>query len=438
MSSTAPLVAGLMSANSELYNVETFLRKLLRCAEDKVARKSSTQAANVNKNATAFHILNRADARNELCPINNLKLPESNADKFRPLCPVKLNGHPSYALIDSGNVVFNAISERFARELFGTDDISQHIKPLAECKYIGTAEKGAKLRVLGITKQPLTLRFGGTTMKYYTSPIVIRGLTMDINISGPFLAEHGIDQIHSQGAIKVKVKLVRIVTYKTARRDIQKLCRDCLHKNTQATNEQQSVCHISTPTRDVIRYAYVAQMRVIPANSVAYIPLHIPDIENRKMSDCEGIVEVTEKFADKCLGHPTLRTAVKTFQRGKCFASILNLTEENIEISEGKCFGTFTPGIRVPKELNKIGKINSMQEQIGKKTSNPDEKLRPRTVKEKTAWIEEEFKLKEATWLKGNAKAYKRDLDLFLEIIDILSFNNKYVKTKLFVNVILI
>ena len=53
-------------------------------------------------------------------------------------------------------------------------------------------------------------------MRFYTSPIVIRNLNTDVNISGPFLADNGIDQLHSKGALKVKGKLVRLFTYKAA------------------------------------------------------------------------------------------------------------------------------------------------------------------------------------------------------------------------------
>ena len=56
------------------------------------------------------------DSYGHLCPINQLNKNTRSVGNFRPLCPVKLNGHSLYALIDSGNVVVNAISEKFAND----------------------------------------------------------------------------------------------------------------------------------------------------------------------------------------------------------------------------------------------------------------------------------------------------------------------------------
>ena len=149
-----------------------------------------------------------------LCPINELSRDHRTISSFKPLCPIKLNNCSSFALIDSGNVIVNAISEKFALRLFA-GKLDENIQPLSYT-HIGTADQKARMRVLGVTKQPLVLRFGGASMRFYTSPIVIRNLNTDVNISGPFLADNGIDQLHSKGALKVKGKLVRLFTYKAA------------------------------------------------------------------------------------------------------------------------------------------------------------------------------------------------------------------------------
>ena len=41
-------------------------------------------------------------------------------------------------------------------------------------------------------------------MRYADRPIIVKGLTMAFNISGPFLKKHQIDQLHSKQAIQVQ------------------------------------------------------------------------------------------------------------------------------------------------------------------------------------------------------------------------------------------
>src|SRR5712671_2975038 len=177
--------------------------------------------------------------KNELSKITDVDFRESRAAcNFKPLCPIKINGTPVFALIDSGNVVVNAISEKFAKELFGQDYMT-HIQPLRNYTHVGTAEKGAKMRVLGITKKTLPLRFGGVSMQFHTRPIVIQGLTTSINISGPFLAENGIDQLHSKGALRIKGKLVKLMTYRNVETNDQKSMKKRLH----AIEQRMSTLH---------------------------------------------------------------------------------------------------------------------------------------------------------------------------------------------------
>jgi hypothetical protein len=131
----------------------------------------------------------------ELCTVNTLN-GINGLKNFRPFCPVKLNGVATYALVDSGNLVINAISDRFARRVFGAELDSNLIPVTAQ---IGTAKKGEDgiLDIMGMIRTPMTLRFGGTSITYKTRPIVIRGFNSDLNIARHFLAKHGIDQLHS-------------------------------------------------------------------------------------------------------------------------------------------------------------------------------------------------------------------------------------------------
>ena len=49
---------------------------------------------------------------------------------------------------------------------------------------IGTAKKGSGLKVLGQTKKPVYLKFGGCETRLKCNPVVLENLAMDCNLSG--------------------------------------------------------------------------------------------------------------------------------------------------------------------------------------------------------------------------------------------------------------
>ena len=460
-------------------------------------RRKSQTATEINKRENEI-------SQGHLCPINQLGKDQRSLGAFKPLCPIKLNDCSSFALIDSGNIVVNAISEKFAVRLF-SGRLEENLQPL-EYKYIGTAEQGARMRVLGVTKRPLVLRFGGASFKFLTSPIVIRNLNTDVNISGPFLADNGIDQIHSKGSLKVKGKLVRLFTYKAATQ-INELDGTITQlRQTETAAEKPVVAHgraappnavrritegpqkhnaappetdgriappnavrriaegpqkhnavspktkvappvakvndgrgRSAPPNAVESNAYVAAQVRVPANSAAFIPVNVLAVETKQMRAGTGLLEVCERFADKTAGHPTLSAVVRTDEAGRCFASLLNLTEEEITIKEGQLFGTYQPwepGQQQQRQLRPG--INSLQQKLtpagGATTAaavTAAEEKRPETQREKMKWLDDEFHLKDAPWLKNDPAMLTRARALLMEFYDIMSHGDDYGKTTL-------
>jgi hypothetical protein len=259
----------------------------------------------------------------------------------------------TFALIDSGNVVINAISERFAQRLFG-HDYHKAIMPSERFKYLGTADEGGqKMRVLGVTSNPVTLRFGGSGTVFKTHPLVLQGLSQDINISGPFLSANGIDQLHSRGSLRVKGQLVPLLTYQNAKKTVQDSgnarAKEDFSKvhfltlsaiNTEAGVTQSASAGLTTPSS-----VYVAKNVTIPARSAAFVQLRVPDIEARRLDDGEGLVEVAPEFYSDSGKHlsmcPVLTTVVRTHEQGNCYSSVMNLSDEVIRVTEGQLYGHF-------------------------------------------------------------------------------------------------
>ena len=361
--------------------------------------------------------------QNELSQINHLPQVEiRTVDNFRPLCPVRLNGQPSYALIDSGNVVVNAISEKFAKELFGPD-LTSHVEFDSRYTRIGTAEEGAKLKVLGVTVKPVILRFGGCPTQFLTKPVVIEGLSMDVNISGPFLSEHGIDQIHSKGSIRVRGKLIRLTTYRRKREKdrangiLSQIPWDPGRLRRPPEEEEAEVSKNENSAQTKEWRAYVAKNCTVPPRSALFVPLYVPERDRVRGEEEEGTVRVCQHFADRIQGHPALEVAVILSKTGDCYSSVLNLTNKDVDVKEGTLFGKYHQQPSTETSLNHIGP-----------------RIRPKWSKEsrlqKETWLVKEFRLKEAPWLQKHG-VYDSALKLLVEYYDIMSHDDEYGKTHL-------
>jgi hypothetical protein len=85
------------------------------------------------------------------------------------------------------------MSEQLLKKLgMGPKDL----QPLSISK-IQTAKMGAFLEIMGELMQRIYLKLGGCETRFRCRPVVVRGLTHNLNLSGPFLRQNEIDQIHS-------------------------------------------------------------------------------------------------------------------------------------------------------------------------------------------------------------------------------------------------
>ena len=120
-------------------------------------------------------------------------------DDYHSYVSCTLGNRPCRALVDSGNLFRNVISENFFLSLGFTQ---KDLNPM-QVATIASARSDAPLEVLG-EAPPLTLRFPKVKNTFSTRPVVLKGLSHDVNISGPFLHRHRIDQIHSNGCLYIE------------------------------------------------------------------------------------------------------------------------------------------------------------------------------------------------------------------------------------------
>ena len=336
-------------------------------------------------------------------------IPEArNAKRYAYFCPVKVNNTKAYALLDSGNLAGNVISLKFAQLLGYKRD---QIQPLKHLQQIGTAKKGERLTVCGVLPKPLYLQFGGLATKFKTKPMVIDGLSMNVNISGPFMAKHSIDQMHSRNALSVQGHLVPLFGTGANR--------------TLAAMQQ---------TETTSSVAYVTNDTIVPPLSACFLPLRIPEVEKGQMSQGEGIVEATQHFVESTDCHPVLSALVVVDSHGETHTSVMNSLDRPIKITRGQRFGVFYRND--PPSVCSLGANTATKQSSGLDTKGKVKKRASSVSPGSTSpslsrsELRKRFNIDSSPALETSAQR-ERALDLLEEFSDLFSTGDQYGKTTL-------
>jgi hypothetical protein len=130
------------------------------------------------------------------------KVPKpKNSGPYKYFVPMSIGGVVCKAMVDSSNLWKNVLSLDFLYKLGLTRDDLQEVPGIQE---VGTAKSGTGLKVVGELKTPIHLRFGGCATRFKCRQVILKALRMPFNVSGPFLAQFGIDQLHLEGALLVQ------------------------------------------------------------------------------------------------------------------------------------------------------------------------------------------------------------------------------------------
>ncbi len=352
-----------------------------------------------------------------------------------------LNGLALSALVDSGNTYLSAISLNiFLRLGFTKHDI----EPVPDLR-LETAKSSQTLKVLGKPKQKLRLQFANCPAHFRIKPLIIADLSMDANISGPFLKSYKIVQDHGADALVINGHSVP------------------LHERPLPVAEKPK------------GRARVAATTFLPPFSAAFVPLVVSEIAAGDMPPGDGILEGGDSHndlnavAEYCDLIPAAGVLASVGSDGKFYSSALNPTGEMQEVQQGADFGVFrlTCG-REPAEATpwrvcmmeascekeeKAKVASSDAKRGGEKGTTLREKLREAIRKAKEAkdkpeekeeyvdvdrwskkrlaqWLQKNFRLEEAPCLRTEEDRQKA-VELLLRFIDVISVNGEYGDTKL-------
>ena len=130
--------------------------------------------------------------------VAEINLQPSQARDYSAYVPIWLGNLTTAAFIDSSNTFSNVISPQ---TMTAPSISTAQLEPVPQLS-VGTAAAGKRMKILGQAHR-IDLQLRQHPAKFRIRPLVLQGLVHPVNICGPFLARAGIDQIHSQGVLRV-------------------------------------------------------------------------------------------------------------------------------------------------------------------------------------------------------------------------------------------
>lgn len=359
-----------------------------------------------------------------LAHIAAMRPEDTVAKEFCRYLPVRVGTVECAGLVDSGNLWRNAISPSLLSALGLSDD---DLAPLTT-KRLNTAKKGAQLVVKGELKRPIQLELPGVSRKFATRPIVIEGLSMELNISGPFLKLHKIDQIHTRNCLRVDGVDVPL----------------------------RAAAKGPPPDRSV--NMVVQRDRKIPPGHHAYVQLKSATKIDASVQ--EGVLDGDLQLEERSDLHLWRGAIVSVGSDGECVGGVMNTTANPVVLRKGTVYGELQLCKRQQDDEHQLAFISGEEEAdtvtlaavhpTAAADASADassrggtaaaSQARPAaaetadrktwTVTQKRKWLEEEFKLAESPWLTS-AALVSGAVDLLLQYWDVFSHAGEFGKTSL-------
>ena len=273
--------------------------------------------------------------------------------------------------------------------------------------------------MLGETVKELKVSLGHGLKDFGLRPVVLKNLDMSVNLAGPTLKEWGIDQLHSQNALKVKDRLIPLHSDHLQSSQVEKVSTVLLLPH-RVTVPPHSIMHVSIP---------------VPGESEAGIVLG-----NESLVHNKSILPWVAALVDAPDSSGTIRV-------GLC-----NEGDEKVRLKSGTRYGEFIKICRPdalpsnPWKLAPLGvhteppkkkltvrqKLDNIIEQLKhQKKSEPEcEKPRPTSEKDKKQWIIETFKLTDSEVVQTSG-LQQEIVNLLLQYWDTISVGGEYGNTRL-------
>ena len=352
---------------------------------------------------------------------------EEKGESYCKQLPVVINHQVASAFIDPGNVWSNAISEGF----FKTLGFSHH--HLRRMKTGAAMSAGNKAMViLGVPKIALRLTVQPLGTHYKFLPVVVRGLTMDINISRPWMKEKGWEQLCSEDCLRINGKKVALFGGAPGEEPIL-----------GPRWAPQGIDELYRTDPRARASLYVDHQITILPDQRQILTLRAEEVQNGKVSYGKGVVTGEVYFQDSVAPERPKELSWCS-EEGYIVVSIRNTKSQPITIGAGQRFGSFVPIIddkeeedpsgkdqgkvtRDDPELSPSGSAGSQEEvQTSPTVRSPGSY----TTREKRKWLQDNLHLRGRPCIQTQGELEKA-LDTLIKFWDFFSHDGTFGKTHL-------
>ena len=255
--------------------------------------------------------------------------------------------------MDSGNTFQNVMSEQCLQKIgFTLKDVKPMIGTLK------TAKEGAKITLIGKLKRKIPLKFHGFSKTFFSAMVIVKNLTMDFNISGPFLKSNNIDQIHSKNCLQLGYETFSLFQPPTS------------------ISNLSSFTNIASLNTDNLSPVYLARDTLIPSNSVMSgvwfgVNVNCTRVQQFLLEKGCGIMNIGPCFKAK-YDIDGMDGLTETDECGQAVVLLANTSSSEMKIGEGTYVGSFESLGYAPsfatRNVNKKPKIDMESQDVAKKS----------------------------------------------------------------------
>ena len=273
---------------------------------------------------------------------------------------------------------------------------------------VGTAAAGKKMRVLG--KAPrLELQFGQHPAKFRIRPLILQGLVHPLNLCGPFLRRVGIDQLHSQGTLRIQGREVPM----------------CTPRGVKLLPPSPEVCTLQVATPVARKQQYQPHGPSLEARSGPTLQR----VEGKTRCVLPIRLEPSLPTGALVLIQPTVRSLLgdnpilqEVQLHGSLSVMIDNLECEDVNLKPGTLVGSVQEVTATPAALHADNSPSPEAATHAEFDALPQ--------KEKIKWLVMQFCLDEAPALQRDPRLRKEVIRVLLQFSDVISIG-EYGKTEL-------
>ena len=368
--------------------------------------------------------------------------------EYRIFLPARVGSVAVTAMADSGNLWRSALSWELAQEMGLT---KKDLVPIPGYSTIGTAAKDGKLQVMGEPRKKICINLGSGTRDIFCKPVIIKNLSMPLNLSGPFMKKNKIDLLHTGDAVIHGKKIP-------------------MHTKYGHFKQMSKSCSLIHASQDV----------VVNSMSSAWIPVTAAAVNQRRMAANSLMVIGDGAFTEQYDLHPLACAYLNCDEAGNMQAVALNTTPYNIKVKKGSIYGigfqTTTPSkmiqepwkicvlepeVNADAEQTATGKIPKMDNNKNRDKSEDDKWKREHNIPmdfdvtldsyisggeklpqfmrgptnksnklKRTAYLIKYFKLNDNPFLRDK-EDLKATVSLLLRYFDVWAFSGNFGKTDL-------